>query len=297
MNKKEIKNIAASTIKFYLPTDIPWEIEERAIVKNNGCEIDVISIGYNGISALLHVDEIYQRYHECQDMDLVLRSAAEQLICDLDTMKSNCLDRIFDFDNAKNNIVSFVLNTELNHQRLSEAPHREIEDLSIAYYVLIEDSSFGMTTTMVSNHLMHQWGVDEEELYELSMANNNILLPPEIRSLNDIAIEMAQDAGILMPPLCAPSMIVVTNKPKTRGAIYMFDVDVLSIVAEQLNTSKLYILPSSIHEVIVIDAEMIDGEDINAMIGDVNQEVLSEQEILSDHAYVFDLKTKTISSI
>ena len=58
----------------------------------------------------------------------------------------------------------------------------------------------------------------------------------------------------------------------------------------------LYILPSSIHEVILIPAYDHDSYDeLTSMVKEVNSTQLSKEEILSDHVYFYSRETGQIS--
>ena len=83
-------------------------------------------------------------------------------------------------------------------------------------------------------------------------------------------------------------MYVMTNSSRLNGAPCMTFEDVLFNLSKSLN-SGLYILPSSIHEIIIVPAAC--GEDMECMsdmVRQVNETALEKEEILSDHAYYFD---------
>ena len=52
----------------------------------------------------------------------------------------------------------------------------------------------------------------------------------------------------------------------------------------------LYILPSSVHELIVISAEKADPVELETMVQMINQNEVKEAERLSDHIYRYDGK-------
>lgn len=84
-----------------------------------------------------------------------------------------------------------------------------------------------------------------------------------------------------------PKMYVLTNQYKLNGAASMFYPDVLKDFAAEQGTD-LIILPSSIHEVILIPMEEgMKPDDFKHMIREVNSEEVEASEILSDHAYVY----------
>ncbi len=64
---------------------------------------------------------------------------------------------------------------------------------------------------------------------------------------------------------------------------------------EIVGKQNFYILPSSVHGLIlVVDRGEYEMEALSAMVKEVNEGQLSADEILSDHAYYFDCKTRQI---
>ena len=62
-----------------------------------------------------------------------------------------------------------------------------------------------------------------------------------------------------------------------------------------MGKQNFYILPSSVHGLIlVVDRGEYEMEALSAMVKEVNEGQLSADEILSDHAYYFDCKTRQI---
>ena len=58
---------------------------------------------------------------------------------------------------------------------------------------------------------------------------------------------------------------------------------------DTLGTDKMVVIPSSIHELIVVPYnESID--DINAIVEEVNRTTVSAEDVLSGHIYYYDKK-------
>lgn len=71
---------------------------------------------------------------------------------------------------------------------------------------------------------------------------------------------------------------------------------VLKKLADKLE-SDIYILPSSIHEVIILPkSTMFNKEELMAMVRDVNTEGVSKDEVLSYTVYEYDRNTEEIYS-
>lgn len=61
---------------------------------------------------------------------------------------------------------------------------------------------------------------------------------------------------------------------------------------------SLYILPSSVHEVILLpDNGEESPEELRRMIREVNREHVAPEEVLSDNLYYFDLAEKQVKNI
>ena len=101
---------------------------------------------------------------------------------------------------------------------------------------------------------------------------------------------------VLKPEGNEPDMYVLTNKQGINGASTLYYPGCLKKLVRKLKTDKVIILPSSIHEVILIrwEADM-EAESINRMITEVNLNNVPEDEILSEHAYLYDKQTDKIT--
>ena len=78
---------------------------------------------------------------------------------------------------------------------------------------------------------------------------------------------------------------VLTNSIRLNGAHYITDEDYLVDFANSVN-SDLYILPSSIHELLIIPMSCgLKKEELIKMVRDINSTELSQGEVLSDNIY------------
>ena len=71
--------------------------------------------------------------------------------------------------------------------------------------------------------------------------------------------------------------------------------DLLKKVSIQIE-SHLYIIPSSVHEVLIIPkVGNITSEELNKMVREVNESDLEREDILSDHVYEYSYKNGCIT--
>ncbi|MBQ6223438.1 MAG: hypothetical protein IJJ44_12570, partial [Solobacterium sp.] len=85
-------------------------------------------------------------------------------------------------------------------------------------------------------------------------------------------------------------MVVVTNSNMAYGASALFYDGVMNRVADRIGGSY-YVLPSSVHEVICVPAYRMEWTDLQSMVRNINDTVVSDEDVLSDNVYYYDADT------
>ena len=90
-------------------------------------------------------------------------------------------------------------------------------------------------------------------------------------------------------------MYVLTNESKLNGAACILYENVLYDFAQKLG-ADLYILPSSVHEVILLPKlSMFEKDELVNMVKEVNTEGVAADEVLSDHVYEYNRTERLIT--
>ena len=207
-----------------------------------------------------------------------------------------------DFEKIRSKIVFKLVNYEKNRDLLRGIPHIPYLDLAIVFLCFL-DSQFGQNATiLITNEHMKLWKVQDRELYEIAILNTPCLLPEEfctmetlIENLLDITdFPNSSELKNNLLPDKNGSMYVLSNHSKLFGASCILYQNLLKKISEHFSSS-LYILPSSIHEVIIIPSNDCSSlSQFTQMVQEVNETQLSAEEILSDHAYYYDGTKKAI---
>ena len=88
---------------------------------------------------------------------------------------------------------------------------------------------------------------------------------------------------------------VLSNSDRLYGGRLLFEIDKLSKIADKLG-NKFYILPSSIHELILVRNRLdLEVDYIRQMVHEVNRTAVMPEEVLSDNVYVYDNTIKSVS--
>ena len=188
---------------------------------------------------------------------------------------------------AKKSLFVKLVNTERNESLVEQSISKEFLDLSAVVRVVLKMDKEGMASMALSKGDAEILGMTEEEIYAAALANTLRLFPPKLMNLGRY-IEMSIGAEL---PLGEDEVTtyILTNQKEVDGAIYFMSPEVVGAIAEALE-DDLYILPSSVNEVLLIRAsELEDGVDeLKEMVRDANETVVSEKDILSYNVYHYD---------
>ena len=140
----------------------------------------------------------------------------------------------------------------------------------------------GSSTILITNDLMQQFGITQEQLHSDAMVNAPEIRPSEIHDMTEMMNEMF---GSGMLPEVDPAdekLFVATVSSKVHGAGVITYPNFFENAAEKLG-GDFYILPSSIHEVLLVrDNGEMSAEDLEAIVRSVNASEVQPEEQLTD---------------
>ena len=95
----------------------------------------------------------------------------------------------------------------------------------------------------------------------------------------------------------ANDMYIMTNQEKIHGSTVLLYKGELARFCDENDFSELYILPSSIHEAILIQrrAGIGDEKELQSMVREVNKSQVQDHEVLSDNLYIYNRETDEIT--
>jgi len=191
-------------------------------------------------------------------------------------------NNISNWDNTKNKIRLRLVNTERNKEMLKTVPHIAMEDLSIVFHLSLK--SYGQTegAYVISNQMFENYGITIEEMYEVAIENmsKHLYIHDLKKVMQDIMFGMeSKDAEL---SLHGDTVIVVSNDEKFYGAATVLIPNVCRRFKQDF-----YIIPSSVHEVLIMSCDKMSPDELASMIQDVNEKEVSNTDYLSDHAYLY----------
>ena len=259
-------------------------------VKNNGKERKGITVSEKGIhiSPTIYLEEYFQQFQEGKPIEKIV----EKILQLYEEVKCShpCEESLLqNYEELKGKFACKLIHRGKNEKLLNDIPYVPWMDLAIVVFVLLEVSPYGTATVLVRKELLEIWGLTEAQLFDEAKKNTPILLPYQFCPMRKLLREIcpyAVDEGEEEEE----SLYVLSNKLRSFGAASMLYEGILEKVGQKLG-ENYYILPSSIHEVIVVpESKSPVKQDLEEMVREINETQVEEEEVLSDRVYYFSRK-------
>ncbi|MBE5946479.1 MAG: hypothetical protein E7259_06000 [Lachnospiraceae bacterium] len=263
------------------------KIHVEEVCKNNGiiCTSLVVSLRNENMSPSIYMDCFYELYRQGTSIENIINKIVYEYENARKEM-SNSDIVLPNKDNVKDKIFMRLVNYERNKTQFEDCPLVPYHDLAITFRYLVKNDENGIASAIVRNKDLEEWDISNEQLYDIAKDNTRRLFPPELRRLDDMLREY--DENIDIPE--DSGLHILTNQQHINGATYMVYEDIIKEFAQN-NNSDVYILPSSIHEVLLLPAkEDINKANLEEMVKEINEYVVSPLEYLSDTVYKYDLR-------
>ena len=282
LNEKEFYQYVEANILNYLPEMEGKKVMVQRVKRNNQISMMGLSIGEtkNYLVPVLYLEIFYRNYLRGQELSDTMKDIARiyrghQVGFYLDE------DKVSDYEYIKKNLFYRVINYEKNKELLKYTPHERFLDLVVTYRWAAYRNHDGMASALVRNKELLMWGISKDQMMKDARENTEKIFPPVMRKIQSVLpIHIIEEE---IP------LFVMSNGDYMNGASVILYKDVLRDFAKYMEYD-LYILPSSIHEVIILlDNEYAKApEELARMVRETNRIVVDREEILSDHVYYYD---------
>ena len=165
-----------------------------------------------------------------------------------------------------------------------------VNDIGIIFKIIVTSDDSGVASIKVTSNLLDSWNISVDEL--LTKAKENLNSKLYINDMGAMLFEMTGNDEFkrsITPGVM--SVMTVTNKVNGASAIMCLP-DIIE--SGEIANHDWYIIPSSTHEVILVDPSTIEVEMLNDMIRSVNSDVVSIEDYLSNDALKYDAEYKQI---
>ena len=268
MNYTEFMNAMLCEIRGQVDAQVRTEL--YTVTKNNGTRRTGILFKQedSNLAPTIYLEEFYQKYLKGQQVPDLADSICS-IYQEIRVKKTCDCQNLFDFNHVKEHIVNKLIRRDANEELLKQIPYEPFLDLAVVYYIQIDNTRFGSAAIQIRNEHLRYWRVEKEEIRRLAEKNTPRIYPVQIRQI-------------------VRFMYVATSAQCSLGAAVMRYPDFRERVRGMIR-GDFYILPSSIHEVILVPESFgLEPERMQEMVKEINQTGVAPEEVLSDSVYYFD---------
>ena len=282
------------TLKENLGTD--WTIELHTdVILNNGTTHIALILYKNGekLHPQIYLERFFEDYKKGKAMEEILQDVMKTYEEALQNINPDSLSGIEDWEQVKGRLAFRLLSKERNKETLENYVYKEFLDLAAIVTFCAEIDEQGVKAIRVTHDLAELWNVSKEEILQAAEENTEALFPVRMEPILDTLCRVADISRDDLPEEVlaeedSPQIMVLTNYLGVNGATVLLYDSFLQQVYEKLR-GKFIILPSSIHEVIVMPlASAPPITDSQKMVEQINRSAVKEEEILSDSVYLYD---------
>lgn len=299
MTKTKFYESIAESVSEVLGSGVIVDLQE--VTKVN-LTLDGLTIRKQGenIAPTIYLNQYFNQFNDGRAMDDIVRDIIRvyennQPENIMDVFKT---EDFYDFDKMKEKIVLKVINTERNLDLLEQVPHLDMEGLglSVVFYVslMAGEQSAGI---LIKNEHLKLWEKTVSDLLSVAETNTNRMHAFTIKNLSEVLSGMFGFEEDLIPD-DVPALYVLCDENKTFGASQLYLKDKIREFAEK-NNCDVYILPSSVHELLLLRADFpnLEPSYLKEMVCEVNATEVSSEDFLCDGAYKFELATDKIIAL
>lgn len=304
LSYEEFKAAVLQRLAEFLPDATADNMELRQTEKNNiTLEVLLINQLVNGNvvgTTTLYLEEYYSQYKSGTDLYGVMHRMAQDYtsFCNkqLESDLASIANKLQSYDYAADHIICSLVGQSRNKVMLSHQPYVKVEDMAVIFHIDLK--GFGIEAVAnIDNEIAKEWGITPEELFEQAKKNMPRLHPDHI-------IDISPDGMLAAFMGFAPSveefepspdclLYALTTTDNNRGAATVVYPGLLEELHGKLG--DFFLIPSSIHEMLICRCELSNAETLQEICAEVNG-MVNVQEQLTNSIYKYDGKALSIAS-
>ncbi len=267
------------------------EVSLNRTTKNNGIVRTGITIRTtnSSISPVIYLDEMYTTYESNQNMEEIVTTVLDIYNKSIIENPVQANPDMFRLEAAKENLFIKVVNYVANQKQLEGLVHEIFLDLAIIPCIQVDMKDEALGSVTVNKILADTWGISDEEIISAAKKNTpelfDVLMKPLFEMIKSL---LSIDEKEELQDFQEPGIYVLTNKMNIHGAMFLGISEVLEEARRKLGVESFYILPSSIHECLIVTEKNMAPKELRKMVRDVNNSHVQPDEVLSYSIYKYD---------
>lgn len=305
MNKKDFYEYVKDNVKEYLPEKyLKADIRLLDVIKKNGLSLTAMAISAEESNHTLRIylDSFYQEYCHGKDVDTCVGEVADIWIERIDMKQKVDVNALMEYSNIKDKLQLQICDAERNQEWLKDKVTIMQGDFAAYFTVNLEENEEGITSFAVNKAHLDTWKIDVQTLqHDTEKADKN--RKPVLYSMENLMGMLAKGEAaqnllnrdrkaeeFIQPMFC------LTNEARINAASLIIYEDIRKQIGEFMN-GDFYILPSSIHEILILPADgAFSVQELNNLVQEVNENVVALEDLLSNKVQFCDGRTAILEN-
>lgn len=305
MTKEDFIRLVADRLPDYFSEDLKISnISAKEVVKHNDQHRLGIEFTFAGsnFSPVIYPDSLFEDYQAGKPLEEILQALSHTIEKSLPEVpgitKETVTQALLDYESARHHLSIRLCDPDLNRELLENAVHSKVSDFEAIYQLKFTLPGEGVGYSTITPAMLDSWGISMETLQKdaatctwaeypiLSPMGNMISYLTSGLSLPNLLetgepIQMSDD---MFP------VFVLSNDRAMQGASLITLPDLLDQIGDIVQ-DDFYILPSSLHEVIIVPQNtQMTLDELSEMVHSINESQVATEDLLSDKVQHYDTK-------
>ncbi len=238
----------------------------------------------------LHTEELYERYCQEHKLENIIHDCVREIKKARETCVICDIEDLDNYEKIKGKLFVRLLNTERNTAVLKDTIYRQVGDIALVLYYLAGEKDGYILSTKVKEYFLEKWRKEREDVFEAALVNTYFISPPRIYHWEKMLFDKEYSGDNFMDILSQykPNRGIAGNclstEKRTNGAAAIFLPGVARRLAELLE-SDLYLVFTSVHEVMVHSTDAVYPEDLKGVLLDTVRKATPKEDYLTSSIY------------
>lgn len=301
MNQEFVEYIK-NHIREYLPQDYQdANVTLGEVTKGNDRTFTGLIIRKDGemITPTIYLEPYEAQFEKGRPLDSIMREIAQIKMDNSIDLPFNA-EGIKDYETVRPLLNIRLCDPERNQEYLKGKPCTPCGELAATYRIQLMEGEEGTASAVVTDDMLNLWGITPEQLHHDAVHAENIRNPICFYNMEDLMSEImfsVEPTNLFdrsEPVDEFTPVYVLTNNSRIDGAGVLARDGVLDKIGELVG-SNFYVLPSSIHEVLIVpDDGKSQTNELEDMVKSINASEVAPEDLLSDKVQFYDRAAKTL---
>lgn len=260
-----------------------YQAEAHDVIKNGVTFEGIMIRGEGAVAPIIYTNEVIK---VAEANGASLSEVIDEVIREYKEHKKIQLN-IDQFSNKKFILSHMYVGIQKASNEEIEKKMCELEGLESFLFIRDRDENGGSYSAKVNEQMLELINVSVDDAWE--RAENNTFAETEIQSITSLLFDLG---GMSNEETKSdfPELYVISNNCRFRGASAILNRRALKEFAEEHGVDELIVLPSSIHEMMILPYRGdMNLNDLSAIVKEVNAMQVEPEERLTDRAYLIKL--------